>query len=210
MAEQIRLKDQRVASLEQDAWQPRLAMEVDGPADTKTRVRTEGAAKAVHAMHVDSFSAGRVDPGPKTNSISFGVKAERPALPWTSWSSTALRRPSRISHPRKRARRQPPPAYFPPVKYLQQQGPPSTTQLFGSARPKRRSVTILQFHPPGTTTVSGEINCLLPPLAGGSLRQNPGKIGCSIQAVFKVVFVPTRFWERGARCFVVRLACWSG
>ena len=37
------------------------------------------------------------------------------------------------------------------------------------------------------------------------MTQNPGKIGCSIQAVLKVVFAPARFWERGARCFVVRL-----
>ena len=64
MAEQMRLKDQGVASLEQDTWQPRLAMEADGPADTKTRERTKGASKAVQAMHGDSFSASWVDPGP--------------------------------------------------------------------------------------------------------------------------------------------------
>ena len=51
-----------------------------------------------------------------------------------------------------------------------------------------------------------EINCLLPPPAGGSSRQNRGKIGCSIQAVLKVVSAPARFWERGARCFVGRFA----
>ena len=34
MAKQMRLKDQRAASLEQDARQPRLAMEADRPADT--------------------------------------------------------------------------------------------------------------------------------------------------------------------------------
>ena len=49
-----------------------------------------------------------------------------------------------------------------------------------------------------------EINCLLPLPAGGSLRQNPGKIGRLIQVVLKVVSAPARFWERGARCFVVR------
>ena len=38
---------QRAASLEHDARQPRLAMEADGPANTNTRERTEGAAKAV-------------------------------------------------------------------------------------------------------------------------------------------------------------------
>ena len=56
-----------------------------------------------------------------------------------------------------------------------------------------------------TTAVSGEINCLLPPPAGGSLRQNLGKIGRSIQVVLKVISAPACLWERGARCFVVRL-----
>ena len=35
--ENLRRNDQRVASLEQDARQPRLAMEADEPGDTKTR-----------------------------------------------------------------------------------------------------------------------------------------------------------------------------
>ena len=51
--------DQRLASLEQNARQPRLAMEADVPADEKTRERTESAAKAVQAMHVDNFSPKR-------------------------------------------------------------------------------------------------------------------------------------------------------
>ena len=56
-------------------------MVADESADKRTRERKEGAAKAVQKMHRDSFSAGRVDPGPKTNSSSFGVKAEPPSLP---------------------------------------------------------------------------------------------------------------------------------
>ena len=72
---------QHLTSLEPDAGQPRLAMEADGPANTKTRERTEGAATAVQSMHGDSFSARRVDPGPNTTSTSFGMKAEPPALP---------------------------------------------------------------------------------------------------------------------------------
>ena len=56
-------------------------MEADGSSDTKARERTEGAAKAVQAMHEDSFSANRVQVGPKTTSTSFGVKAEPLALP---------------------------------------------------------------------------------------------------------------------------------
>ena len=77
----MRLKSQRLASLEYDARQPRLVMKKDGPVDTNTRERTEGTAKAVQAMYGDSFSASWVDLGPKTTSTSFGVKADPPALP---------------------------------------------------------------------------------------------------------------------------------
>ena len=47
MAEDWRIIDQHVASLEPEARQPRLAMVADGPANTKTRERTEDAATAV-------------------------------------------------------------------------------------------------------------------------------------------------------------------
>ena len=56
-------------------------MEADGSADKKTRKHTEGAATAVQSMHGDRFPSSRVDPGPKTNSTSFSVKAKPPALP---------------------------------------------------------------------------------------------------------------------------------
>ena len=62
--------DQRLTRIEYDAWQPRLTMEADGPPDTKTRERTEGAITAVQAMHGGSCSANRVDPDPMC-SISF-------------------------------------------------------------------------------------------------------------------------------------------
>ena len=78
----VRRANQRVASLEQGARQPCLAMEADVQSDTKTRQRTEGAATVVQAMHGDSFSPYRGDPGPKTTSTSFNVKAEPPALPY--------------------------------------------------------------------------------------------------------------------------------
>ena len=79
----LRSMGQRVARLEPDARQPHLTMEADGPACTKTRERTEGATKAVQAMHGDSCSADRVEPDPKTNSTSFGMMAEPPDLPFT-------------------------------------------------------------------------------------------------------------------------------
>ena len=76
-----RLTEQYAARLEQDARQPRLASEADGPADTKTRERTESAATAVQAIPRDGFSARPVEPGPNTNSTSFSVNVEPPALP---------------------------------------------------------------------------------------------------------------------------------
>ena len=78
--EEIRATEQCSASLEQDTWQPRLAMKADVIADKKTRELTEGAATAVQAKHGDSCSAQRVQAGP-TISTSFGMKAEPPALP---------------------------------------------------------------------------------------------------------------------------------
>ena len=56
-------------------------MEADRPANTKNRERTEGAAPAGQTMRRDSFSARRVEPGPKTNSTRVGMVAEPPALP---------------------------------------------------------------------------------------------------------------------------------
>ena len=81
ISEEMRKMDQYITRLEHGARQPRLAMEADGQASTKTRERTEGAATAVQAMRGDCFSARGVEPGPTTNSTSLGVKAEPPALP---------------------------------------------------------------------------------------------------------------------------------
>ena len=86
LSEEMRMMDQHVTRLEHGARQPRLAMEADRQASTKTRERTEGAATAVQAMRGDCFSARRVEPGPTTNSTSFGVKAEPPALPFRDGS----------------------------------------------------------------------------------------------------------------------------
>ena len=72
---------QRLASLEQDARQPRLAMKVDVQADTKTRERTEGAATVVQAVHRDNCSANRVDPDPMCSTSFGGDSTGPPALP---------------------------------------------------------------------------------------------------------------------------------
>ena len=77
--EDLRRIDQRLASLEQDARQPCLAMEAGVLVAKKTRECTKGAAIAVQAKHGDSCSEKRVQACPK-RSTSFGVKAEPPAL----------------------------------------------------------------------------------------------------------------------------------
>ena len=79
--DEVKKMDQHLTRLEHGARQPRLAKEADGQADTRTRERTEGAATAVQAIRGDCFSAHRVEPDPTTNSTSFGMKAEPPALP---------------------------------------------------------------------------------------------------------------------------------
>ena len=78
---EMRATDQRVASQELDARQPRLAMEADGPANTKTHERTEGAATAVQAMHGNSCSADQVDLGPMCSTSSGDDCTGPPAPP---------------------------------------------------------------------------------------------------------------------------------
>ena len=81
ITDEKRSMDQHETSLEHDARQPRLAMERDRRANTKTCKRTEGAATAEQAMRRDNVSARRIEPGPKNNSTSVGILAEPPALP---------------------------------------------------------------------------------------------------------------------------------
>ena len=72
---------QRLAGLEQDARQPRLATKADVPTDTRTRKRTEDAA-ADQAKHGVSFFAKRVDAGQPMCLTSFGGDSiESPGLP---------------------------------------------------------------------------------------------------------------------------------
>ena len=52
---------QRLAGLEQDAWQPRLATEAHVPTETKAHNLAEDTA-ADQAKHGDSCSAKKVDP----------------------------------------------------------------------------------------------------------------------------------------------------
>ena len=135
LTESMRRANQRSASLEQDARQPRLATEADVKADKKTRERTKGAAAAVQAKHGDSCSAKRVYAG-STSSTSFGMKVEPPALPRLDdvLVDKGAAAQSHVSHPWGCAHHQPLMAYFPPAKPLQRQRPSFTNCLFGSAR----------------------------------------------------------------------------
>ena len=81
ISDETRVMDEHVTSLEHGARQPRLAMEADGPTNTKTRERTKGAAVGVQAMRGDRCTtAQKVQDGPM-NSITFGMEAEPPDLP---------------------------------------------------------------------------------------------------------------------------------
>ena len=71
---------QRIASLEQNARQPRLVIEAVAQADTETRERTEGATKAVQAMHGDSCFANRVESNPMCSTRFGGDSTGPPAL----------------------------------------------------------------------------------------------------------------------------------
>ena len=81
ISDETRVMDEHVTSLEHGARQPRLAMEADGPTNTKTGERTEGAAIVVQAMRGGSCTTEqKVEDGPKT-SITFGMEANPPDLP---------------------------------------------------------------------------------------------------------------------------------
>ena len=136
--EDLRRGDQRVASLKQDARQPRLTME------RWTRPQTSRLASARRAPLLQfkrSTGIAVRQKGSKPARPPQPITASKPNLPlplagMASWSRTALRHETRVSHPWKCAQQQPPVAYSPPAKPLQRREPPSTSRLFGS--PDRR------------------------------------------------------------------------
>ena len=179
------LIEQFAARPEWDARQPRLAMDADGPeSTTKTRERTEGAATAVQALRGGGFSARRVEPGPNTNSTSFGVKAEHPALPCRDDIVVECGDATSESYLPSLEMRSPTAAggLVPTGKASTATETNFNQPLLGFARPRRRiwrrKTHGLQFHPPHTTAAASSRRgtCLLLPTAGGSLTQNPGKI----------------------------------
>ena len=195
-----------IARLEQGARQPRLAMEADGQADTKTRERTEGAATAVQAMHRDSCFANRIDPGPKTTLISFGVKVKPPAL---HCRDDVLVENGAVA----------PKSCLP---LLEMRTPTAAGGLLPTGEASIATRTTFNQPPLRLYSTKGTNSkkistqyasydssfwrnyLLAVPSCRRVLKQNQGKTECSIQAVLKVVSAPARFWERGARCFVGR------
>ena len=211
--EERRSIDQRLTRLEHGARQPRLAMEADGPADTKTRERTEGAVTAAQVMRGDSFSARRVEPGPNTNSTSFGVKVEPPTLscrdnvvvesgdaapesclPFLEMrSSTAVGGlvPTGEASTATETKFNQPPLWF-----------CSTEETDLEANCKKNLISSASYD---SSSVFQERNLSASPYCRRVVTQSPGKIGLLIQAVREVTSTPTHFWDRGARWFVVRL-----
>ena len=156
-------------------------------------------------MRGDSFSARRVEPGPKTTSV--GMMAEPPALPCRDDVLVENGDASPKSCLPFLEMRSPLAAggFLPTGETsTATRTTLSTTSLFGFIRPKRRiqrRIGGLRFYTSRMTVVS----CLLPILTVWSSSQNQEKTGRSIQAVLKVVSAPARFWDRGVRCFVARL-----
>ena len=199
----MRRLEQHLLIQEQDARRPRLAMEADQTANTKTQERTEGPAKAVQVRGDSCTAEQKVQDGPKT-SITFGVEAEPPDLPAEKafWSRRALRRPSRVSHSWRCAHQHP--------GGLVPAGKASTATETNFDQPSLRFCFTemgleaicekIQLHT-SRTTAAASGDCLLLPTAEGSLRPNPGKIGPLIQAVRKITSAPAYFWNRGTRWF---------
>ena len=213
ISDEMRKMDEHVTRLEHGARQPRLAMEADGQTNTKTRERTEGAATAVQSMHGDGFSARRVEPDPNTNSTSFGVKAEPPALPCRDGFVVECGDAASES-------------CLPPLEVRSSTAAGGLVPTGEASKAKETNFNQLPLRLCSTEETDHlEANCkktwisstsydssgvfqernLAATLYCRSLTQNPGKIGPLIQAVWKVTSAPAHFWDRGARWFVARL-----
>ena len=202
--------EQHLASLEQDARQPRLAMVADEQANTKTCERTEGTAKAVQVKHRDSCTARRVQDGPKI-STCFNVRAEPPTLPFkddvvvengaaapksllsllkmrTTTAAGGLLPTGKISAASETTFNKP------------------ALQLYSTEETNSKETNLWISIPSASYDTSFRRNKVL--AASSSQRVVETKSGQNRtldSAVLKVVSTPAHFWERSARCFVVRL-----
>ena len=151
-------------------------------------------------------------PGPKTTSTSFGMKAGPPALPCRGDVVVENRAAAPKSCLLSLEMRSPTAAGG-----LLPTGEASTAtkttfnksplRLYATEETNSKETNLWTSTPPIRYDDSTFWRIKL--LAASSYRRvietKPGKIGRSIQALFKIVSAPTRFWERGASYFVVRL-----
>ena len=121
------------------------------------------------------------------------------------WWATALRCPSRVSHPWRCAHQQPPMAYFPPTKPLQRRRPLFTSYLWFCWTEETNSRTSILYASYYSSCFWWIINQQAP-FWLRAIETKSGQIWCSIPACRQVVSAPALFWERGARCFVGRLS----
>ena len=194
LTENLKRANQRVVSLEQDARQPRHAMEADGPADKKTRERTEDVTTAaVQAMHGDSFSANRVDPNPESP-ISFDGDSIRP--PTLSCSrddalvGSGAAAPKSCLSPLEMCSPTAAGGLLPAGKTSTKRISPFISRVCGSAQSRRRVLGGRQLNTPCTTTSVSAGTSFLPPPEARLHRQYKGKLWYSIQAVLKAVYAP--------------------
>ena len=136
--DELRKTNQRVASLEKDARQPRLARQT-GQQTPRTASTRRALLKQYKRCMGYSCSAKRIQDGAKS-STTFEEKVEPPALPCRDnvvVENGAAARKLCLSHMEMRT-----PTVAgglpPPARPLQRQGPRSTSHLSGSTRPRRR------------------------------------------------------------------------
>ena len=151
LTENLKRANQRVASLEQDARQPHLAMQADVPADKKTRERTEDATKAVQAMHEDNFSANRVDPDPES-SASFGGDSTGPPTLLCSRDGALVGNDAAMSKsyisPLEMRSSTAAGGLLPAGKAFTRRRSPSISHVFGSAQSRKRIMRGRQLNTP--------------------------------------------------------------
>ena len=208
LTEDLKRADQRLVMLEQSARQSRLAMEADGPANTKNRERTEGAATEVQTMHRDSCSANQVDPDPTCSTSFCDDCTGPPTLPCS-------REDAPVDNGAAAPKPCPPP--------LEMRTTTTAGGLLPTAETSTATKTTFDYstrwfcqteetHSERTSIPSvwyddssfQRNNCLLPPPAGGSLRQNPGKTGGSSRRFSRLSLCLPGFGN------VARVALWGG
>ena len=183
-------------------------MEEDGPANTKTYERTEGATTAVEAMRGDSRSADRVDLDPMCSTSSGDECIGLPAPPCLGEDALV---DNRAAAPKSC------------LPSLEMRSPTTAGGLvptgeISTATKTTYNETLLRLYV--TEETNPKEKKLRTSISSASYDSIFWKLLAApsclrvietkpIQAVLKVVSAPARFWEHGARCFAVRLCVWE-